>query len=207
MNSRLFAAALILVPALAAAQTLGEFPTDTGRFLENTGTQEFQIGRDWLERNPRPLLEAGQTYTTPVLTLDFELKNTAGQTKRAADYMGKVVLLDFFATWCPPCNASAPFIQQMHEKYKDAGLVVLGIDIKEDAEAVEAFKLEHGLTYEDLLDSDGSVTKAAGVKGVPTFMFLDEHSRIGKRFTGWTPEIRAGIEAEIRMMLNLDPQY
>jgi len=109
------------------------------------------------------------------LAPEFTLTTLEGKEVSLEDYRGKLVLLNFWASWCIPCKAEMPLIQEVYEKYQDRGLVVLGmnmtdLDQREDA---EKFVEETGVTFPILLDDSGSVSEAYRVISVPTSFFID----------------------------------
>ncbi len=109
---------------------------------------------------------------------DFTLKDLDGNTVRLSDLRGKVVFLNFWATWCPPCRAEMPDIEKVHQKYKDQDVVVLGIDLRESADTVRAFVEEGGYTWTFLLDTTGKVGSMYNVSAIPTSYFVDKNGII-----------------------------
>src|SRR5258707_15384714 len=104
---------------------------------------------------------------------DFTLTGTDGKAYRLKDYQGKLVVLNFWATWCAPCRLETPLLQKTYARLQNAGLVIVGIDQAEDVAPVNSFVKEFSLTYPILLDSDLTTTQAYGVVGLPTSFFLD----------------------------------
>ena len=127
-------------------------------------------------------------------TPPLELKDLSGRVHRLADYRGKVVLINFWATWCPPCRTEMPDIQAAAQAHPD-GLVVLAINNAEDAETVKRFAQQFNLTFPILLDSDGSVARKYGVQGLPTSFFIDRAGIV--RAANMGAMSRAYIEAQI----------
>lgn len=105
-------------------------------------------------------------FTLPVLDGD-------GKTLRFSEIAGKAVWLNFYATWCPPCNKEMPNIVAMEAKYRDAGLAVVGIDVGESAEKARAFQAKYKIPFPILLDSDFAVYKSIFKNvGFPSSMFF-----------------------------------
>lgn len=119
---------------------------------------------------------------------DFTLQDINGKTVHLADYRGKVVLIDFWATWCPPCRAAIPSIEKMHTTYRDKGLVVLAISMDNgDWDAVKSFLKFYGVTY-TVLKGTHDVQVNYGVRAIPTTVLLDKNGNITKRFFGFGDE-------------------
>jgi len=121
---------------------------------------------------------------------DFSLKTLDGQVVHLSDYLGKGVLINLWATWCPPCQAEMPAIQAAYEKYKDRGLVVLGIDFtaQDNLPDVVAFVNQSNLTFPVLLDEDGSISSNSyGMRGLPDSFFIDSAGVVRRIVTGAIP--------------------
>ncbi|OHD20714.1 MAG: hypothetical protein A2064_09670 [Spirochaetes bacterium GWB1_66_5] len=101
-------------------------------------------------------------------SIDFTLSDLSGKKVSLSQYRGKLVFLNFWATWCPPCRAEMPSMERLYQKLKGQGLVVLGVDLQEDAKSVQKFVEEHKLTFPILLDSDGRVGTTYGARSIPT---------------------------------------
>ena len=130
---------------------------------------------------------------------DFSIPNLAnpGERLSLAAYKGQVVLLDFWATWCPPCKAELPALNRLYDKLKAKGFVMVGMTVDsgseaEVAEAVRRFKLSYpvGLAGEDVQRAYG------GIRAVPTKFLLDKKGGVAKQYLGVVPEqqLRADIE-------------
>jgi cytochrome c biogenesis protein CcmG/thiol:disulfide interchange protein DsbE len=113
---------------------------------------------------PTPLAEAAPEFT--LQTLD-------GQSVRLSDYRGQVVLLNTWATWCPPCRAEMPDLEAYYRQHGRDGFVVLAVNNQESPGTVAAFLGEHDFTFPILLDPEGVVIREYGVLGLPTSFFID----------------------------------
>lgn len=102
---------------------------------------------------------------------DFELESLEGGSVRLSEFRGRPVLLVFGATWCPPCRAEAPLIQDAHEEYPE--LVVLLVDMDESADVVQGYVDEMGLTHLVLLDTTSAATHKYHVNAIPASFFID----------------------------------
>ncbi|HEX9021245.1 MAG TPA: TlpA disulfide reductase family protein [Nitrospirota bacterium] len=116
---------------------------------------------------------------------DFSLQDMAGKTVKLSDYKGKVVLLEFWATWCPPCRASVPGIEKLHEAYKDKGLAVLAVSMDEGGwDVVKSFMKEQGITY-SVLQGNEEVAGKYEVRSIPMLLILNKEGRITRRYLGF----------------------
>lgn len=114
----------------------------------------------------------------------FSFKNLAGESVKLADLKGKVVVVDFWATWCKPCIETMPEMQKLYDKHADKGMTVLGVSIDEEGEKkVKPFLSKRKFTYPIVLDSD-STWKAFGVHAIPAVFLIDKDGQIVKQWTG-----------------------
>jgi cytochrome c biogenesis protein CcmG/thiol:disulfide interchange protein DsbE len=119
------------------------------------------------------------------LARDFTLQTIDGHSVSLSDYEGNVVLVNFWATWCPPCQAEIPALQQAYETHKDEGFVVLGINDDESEAAVRPFVQGMGMTYPILLDGNGRLLQEYRAQGLPMSIFLDRKGTIKVRHIGY----------------------
>ena len=117
---------------------------------------------------------------------DFVLHDVDGQPLGLADLRGKVVLLNFWATWCPPCKAEMPDLEALHRTYgADKDFVVLGVNVEEDPAAVKAFVEQQQLTFPIVLDRNSRVTtKLFGVRPLPSTYIIDRAGFIRDAWNG-----------------------
>jgi cytochrome c biogenesis protein CcmG, thiol:disulfide interchange protein DsbE len=105
---------------------------------------------------------------------DFTVQTLDGKTVKLSDYKGKVVMLNFWATWCEDCRTEMPELIKTYEEHKDQGLVILGVDIKESQAAVKTFADTNDVNYPIVMDKDGAVAlDEYKVKPIPTTFFID----------------------------------
>ncbi|MGH2619940.1 MAG: TlpA family protein disulfide reductase [Anaerolineales bacterium] len=129
-----------------------------------------------VELQPAAVNEPGLLEGSPAP--DFQLSRADGGSIRLGDYRGKVVLLNFWATWCLPCRSEMPLIQTTYEQLGGQGFVALGVDFDEPAEVVTAFGNELEIGFPLLLDPGGEVQRLYRVVGYPTSVILDREGRI-----------------------------
>jgi cytochrome c biogenesis protein CcmG/thiol:disulfide interchange protein DsbE len=137
---------------------------------------------------------------TPALAPDFAVPDLAGQAVRLSAYRGQVVLVNLWATWCPPCREEMPSMEKLHEKLKDRGFVLLAVSQDEGGiDGVRQFVEQMKLSFRVLVDPDGEVGRKFGVWGYPESFLVDRDGRIVERVIGprdWAaPAQIAAIEA------------
>lgn len=115
--------------------------------------------------------------TVPIRDLD-------GQPLTLAALKGHPVWINFWATWCPPCQRETPVLRDAYEAHKADGLVLVGIDVQEDAEAVRAYATRYGLNYPIGLDLTGAVFRTYLIFGLPSHYFVDRDGVIRGRYFG-----------------------
>lgn len=116
---------------------------------------------------------------------DFRLESLDGSKVSLSDYEGKVVVVNLWATWCPPCRAEIPDLEAAYQDHKDKGLVILGVNIEEPAETVAPFVEEFEMTYPILLDSNGELMKTYRAQGLPMSFIVDADGIIQVRHMGF----------------------
>ncbi len=109
---------------------------------------------------------------------DFTLSDVNGRDVSLSDFTGQPVVVNFWATWCPPCRLEMPELQNAYDTYRDQGLVVLAVNAQEAEPQVRAFFEEMGFTLPALLDSDGQVGRAYGTPGLPSTFFIDRSGAV-----------------------------
>ncbi len=116
---------------------------------------------------------------------DFSLQSVSGRTVRLSDYQGKVILLNFFATWCPPCRSEIPDFNELLDDYRDQGFVILGISVERgDPATLKDFADEYGITYPVLID-DGLVSRRYGpIQSIPTTFIIDRDGNLVTKVIG-----------------------
>jgi peroxiredoxin len=120
------------------------------------------------------------------LAPDFTLETTTGGTITLSDLRGTAVLINLWATWCPPCRAEMPAIEEVYNQYKDEGFVVLAVNMTyQDTFAdIAPFVDEYGLTFPILLDKTGSVGSAYQLRSLPSSFFIDRDGTINEVVIG-----------------------
>ncbi len=116
---------------------------------------------------------------------DFNLPDLTGRILSLDDFAGKVLVINFWATWCPPCEEEMPELNQLHKRYQNEGLVVVGIALDKDSlNLVEPFVRKKGIEYRILRGNERVLRGIKGFTGLPTTLILDKKGEIKKKYDG-----------------------
>jgi cytochrome c biogenesis protein CcmG/thiol:disulfide interchange protein DsbE len=116
----------------------------------------------------------------------WSLTDLAGKNVKSSDFAGKVVILDFWATWCPPCRAEIPGFIELQEKYGKKGLQIVGVSLDEGGpQAVAAFVRKTGMNYPVVMGDESVVNAFGGVRALPTTFVIDRAGKIAVRHEGY----------------------
>jgi peroxiredoxin len=149
---------------------------------------------------PVSAANAGKAEKERKAAPEFELKDTDGKTVRLSDYKGKVVLLDFWATWCGPCKIEIPWFIEFERSYKDKGFAVIGVAMDEEGwTVVKPFISELAINYRILQGSDATAQLYGGVDALPTTFLIDRGGKIAATHVGLTG--RDDFEDGIKMLI------
>jgi peroxiredoxin len=153
------------------------FYTFKGRFSQN-------------EKRPATVVDTKvnklgiETPKTKTAAPEFVLKDPAGKQVSLRELRGKIVFLNFWATWCLPCVEEMPAIEKLHQELAKYGLIVLAVNFQEGPERVRDFFTEHNLTFTALLDRDGKVAELYQVWGLPVSVVINKRGEIVGRAVG-----------------------
>jgi thiol-disulfide isomerase/thioredoxin len=152
-----------------------------------------KTARDYIE-NPRRARE-------PMLP-SLELRTLAGELLTDETLQGKVVLLDFWATWCAPCRASVPSLRALVGRSTGQPLVVISLSVDQDEKALRSFLAENGMSWNQVWDRERLHVTDLGVTGYPTYILADHEGVIVFRHSGWGEAAERAVESELRRAIS-----
>jgi cytochrome c biogenesis protein CcmG, thiol:disulfide interchange protein DsbE len=144
---------------------------------------------------------ASSSTTSHALAPDFNLPQPDGQTLRLSSYRGKVVLLDFWATWCYPCREETPHLVDLQQKYGDRGLQILGISMDDSPDPVGPFYRQFHMNYPVVIGTAKTGESYGGILGLPITFLIGRDGRIYAKHIGATDA--AVFENEIKSLLQV----
>jgi thiol-disulfide isomerase/thioredoxin len=143
---------------------------------------------------------AAASTSSQTVSLDFSLPQALGGDKvDLKKYEGTIRVVDFWATWCPPCRMAIPWLNDLHRKYKDQGVTVVGISVDENPKALAGFDKETHIEYVSLLTSEAAEKAFGTIVGLPTTFVLDRKGAVYKSYVGETD--RDELESDIQALL------
>lgn len=180
------------------------FQRNWGSFL----VLALALGWIWFSRAPEGTTTAGKIPAPQVgfLAPAFSLETPDGQEIALDELRGKVVLVNVWATWCPPCRAEMPAMQRVYEEYQVQGFEILAVNstVQDTRSNIEPFVSEYGLTFPILLDRQGEVTRLYRVMSLPTSFFIGKDGVISEVVIGG-PMDEALLKARIENLLKEKP--
>ena len=151
-----------------------------------------------------PLLCAAMIFTTPVLAAepapDFKLPSAKGMVE-LSKLKGKVVYVDFWASWCIPCRKSFPWMNELHKKYKDQGLEVVAINLDKSREPIDAFLAKTPADFTIAYDPSGGAATSYKVAGMPSSYLIDRSGLLQVAHVGFRDKDKVEIENKIKELL------
>ncbi len=189
-------AIILLVALLVVGCRLS--PAPSGGTVPTTPTPQPAPAPTTTVPSPTPTVTEGIQVGN--LAPNFKLPDLGGQIISLADLRGKPVLINFWATWCPPCKLEMPYLQQIYDVWMVKGLVLLAIDIGESSSTVTEFMSANNLSLPVVLDIDKKVALTYGIAAIPTTFFIDRNGIIRQKVIGAFPNKEA-IEAELSKIL------
>jgi peroxiredoxin len=131
---------------------------------------------------------------------EFSLKDISKAEKKLSDFRGKVVIIDFWATWCPPCKEEIPHFISLYNQYKDQGLEIIGVSMDQNPEKILPRFIEaNNINYTILLGDEQVYDSYGGIIAIPTTFILDKDGNIRKKYLGYNE--KEVFEKEIKELL------
>lgn len=164
---------------------------------KKTNNNEIKMAKPSLASMEKDIAKRGIQAGSPAP--DFQLENMSGKMVKLSDYKGKTVILNFWATWCPPCKTEMPYIEDFYIKNKDKNVIVLAINLtnlEKNKNDIQQFINDHHLTFPVLLDGKGKVAKVYQNLTIPTTFIIDKTGRIVQKIVG--PTNRGTLESLVR---------
>jgi peroxiredoxin len=131
----------------------------------------------------------------------FNLSDLAGQSSALSQYKGQVVMVNFWATWCGPCQQEMPLLDQMYKKYKPAGFVLLGVNVDKESPAVRELLARKPVSFPVLLDPTNAVSKAYHLDEMPSSVIIDRKGTIRYLHRGYKPGDENEYQDRIRALI------
>jgi peroxiredoxin len=132
---------------------------------------------------------------------DFTLKTLAGPNLRLNEQRGQVVMLNFWATWCAPCKQEMPHLNRLHDKYRDTGFVLLGINVDDDPAKAAADAAKLGIRFPVLLDGAKTVSRLYGLAAMPTTVVIDRDGQVRHVHQGYRNGLENVYDQQVRTLV------
>ncbi|GAB2190367.1 TlpA family protein disulfide reductase [Sessilibacter sp. MAH2] len=132
---------------------------------------------------------------------DFTLKQRGGENFRLSEHRGEVLFINFWASWCGPCRQEMPLLDELHQRYSDAGFKVIGISIDEEQSAADAMLKKIPVTFPVLYDSQSSVSQLFDVDAMPTSVLVDRNGNMRFLHRGYKPGYEDDYRAQVKELI------
>lgn len=141
------------------------------------------------------------TILPSTLAPDFTLRTMGGPNLRLQEQRGQVVMINFWATWCGPCRQEMPHLDQLYDKYRSSGFVLLGVNVDDDARKATELATRLGLGFPVLLDTDKKVSRVYDLNAMPATLLIDRDGRVRYIHRGYRAGFERTYEQQIRELL------
>lgn len=150
------------------------------------------------------LLGIGAASAAPVVgepAPPFSLQNRSGAEVSLEDLRGEVVLINFWATWCPPCRQEMPLLDQIHSRYQPLGFTLLGVNVEQDSRLADRFLADVPVNFPILLDPEERVSKLYSVPAMPTTVIVDRKGTVRYIHYGYRPGDEEQVQNAVRSLM------
>jgi peroxiredoxin len=144
---------------------------------------------------------ASSAIAPAIAAPDFTLHAMGGPNLRLKEQRGRVVMVNFWATWCGPCRQEMPQLNRLYEKYKSSGFVLLGVNVDDDVAKAAELAAKLGVTFPVLLDTEKTVSKLYDVSTMPSTMIIDREGKVRYVHRGYLAGYEDNYEKQIRELL------
>ncbi len=178
---------LVVMALVGVALITSALLSNAGRKIESAKTSSDAS-------LPRPLGEKPAP--------DFLLPDLKGKQVRLSDYRGKVVLVDFWATWCPPCRVEIPHFKELFRLYQDKGFEILAVSMDENPAVVQDFVRAYQIPYTVVIGDQQTAEHFGGIPVFPTTFVIDRQGRILRRFEGYSEDLLQEMKTLIQQVVS-----
>ncbi|GIN90901.1 peroxiredoxin family protein [Siminovitchia terrae] len=174
-------AIIILAIAIVAVNLWKPVEKEAAKEKSNSETEDVKVADENVPGVNLSEVKEGK------MAPDFELVTLNGETVKLSDYRGKKVILNFWATWCPPCRAEMPHMQNFYEQNKDNGIEIVAVNLTKMDKGrmeIDKFVKEYGLTFDIPLDEEGDIGMQYQAFTIPTSYIIDTNGKIASKVVG-----------------------
>lgn len=132
---------------------------------------------------------------------DFTLRSAEGRNLRLSEQRGRVVMVNFWATWCGPCKVEMPHLNRIYEKYRSAGFVLLGVNVDDDPKAAVALAARLGVTFPVLFDAEKSVSRLYSLDSMPATVLIDRDGKVRHVHRGYRDGMEVTYDQQVRALV------
>ncbi len=132
---------------------------------------------------------------------DFTLKSQGGDNIKLSELRGKVVMINFWASWCGPCRQEMPVLDQLYQRYRSLDFIILGVNVEENSDAAKSLLKDIPVTFPILFDSANNVSKLYKIKGMPSTLLVDRGGNMRHLYMGYQPGYEEEYQQQVRALI------
>ena len=132
---------------------------------------------------------------------DFTLKSQKGDNLKLSELRGKVILINFWASWCGPCRQEMPILDELYKHYRSLDFTILGVNVEQDSDNAKSLLKDVSVSFPVLFDNENKVSKLYDVKGMPSTVLVDRDGNIRYVHMGYQPGTEAEYQSQIRTLI------